>query len=280
MPTPESTIGRSLIIWEIRYVSDALANLFAKRFIARPDVKAVQVLTRDGHMIYMPDGVRDSEGNYTSYRPWTRPDLLAHLSGERSFGHYLLNTDDTCKLFAFDVDLEKTGFLPTVPEITYEDEWSKSFVEANPREAWRDRSHPGRNWMKMQFRMIAHVLAKAITLELNIPCAAAYSGNKGIHVYGFTGTVSADEAREGAMIVLDSIGKFEPLRGQNFFRHKNADPIDGFPNLSIEVFPKQDSLDGKDLGNLMRLPLGKNLKTADPTFFIDLTSAMAEMKPV
>jgi hypothetical protein len=261
-------------------VSDALANLFAKKFIARPDVKAVQILTRDGNMIYMPDGVRDKDGNYTSYRPWTRPDLLAHLSGERSYGHYLLNTDDTCKLFAFDVDLEKTGFLPSLPEITYDDEWSKSFVEADPRAAWRDRGHSGRNWMKMQFRMIAHVLAKAIVEELNIPCAAAYSGNKGIHVYGFTGLVSADEAREGAMIVLDSIGKFEPLRGQNFFRHKNTDPVDGFPNLSIEVFPKQDSLDGKDLGNLMRLPLGKNLKTSDPTFFIDLTSAMADMVPV
>lgn len=261
-------------------MSDELVNLLAKKFIARPDVKAVQTLTGDGKMIYMPSGVRNRQGVYTSYHPWTRPDLHAHVEGKASYGHYLLNTNDTCKLFAFDVDLEKTGFLPTVSEVSFDDEWSKSFVEADPRSAWRDRSHPGRNWMKMQFRLIGHVLAKGITEELNIPCAVAYSGNKGIHVYGFTGLVSADEAREGAMIVLDSIGKFESTRGTNFFQHKDRDPIEGFPNLSIEVFPKQSSLDGKDLGNLMRLPLGKNIKTTDPTFFMDLCAPMNEMRPI
>jgi hypothetical protein len=47
------------------------------------------------------------------------------------------------------------------------------------------------------------------------------------------------------------------------------------------VFPKQDSLAGKDLGNLMRLPLGRNLKNPkDPTFFIDMTTPMGVMSPI
>lgn len=264
-------------------MTDALANLIAKKFIARPDVRAKQVVLADGRVIYTPDGRRDREGNYTEYFPWDRPALNAHLAGETSYGHYLLAQDDSCKLFAFDVDLEKAGFLPTIPldpEADNYQAWSDSFAPCDPREAWRNRAHPGRPWMKIQFRMIAHILAKAISSELEIPTAAAYSGAKGIHVYGFTGKVPAEDAREAAMIVLDSIGDFEPLRGQNFFRHKDTSPVDGYPNLSIEVFPKQSSLEGKDLGNLMRLPLGRNMKTADPTFFIDLTTAISEMSPV
>jgi hypothetical protein len=46
------------------------------------------------------------------------------------------------------------------------------------------------------------------------------------------------------------------------------------------VYPKQASLAGKDLGNLLRLPLGRNNKSKDPTFFMDMTAPLAEMRPV
>lgn len=258
-------------------MSDELANLLASKFIARPDVKARQLITSDGAVIYTPDGVRDKvTKQYTEYYPWDRTSIYNHLTGAASYGHYLLDKDDTCKLFAFDVDLEKTGFY--VPDM-FSEANKTGPIECNPREAWRDRAHPGRDFFKYQFRLIAHVLLKAVYEELAIPCAAAYSGNKGIHVYGFTGRVAADEAREGAAIVLDSLGMTEKLRGEHFFAFKDKDPVDGFPNLSVEVFPKQSSLEGKDLGNLMRLPLGRNLKTPDPTFFMDMTAPMSELKP-
>ena len=129
--------------------------------------------------------------------------------------------------------------------------------------------------MKLQFKEIAHQLLRGIVEELEIPCAAAYSGGKGIHVYGFTGLSDAWQVHEGAQIVLDAIGEFKPLRGEHFFEHIN------YPNLSIEVFPKQTNLSGKDLGNLMRLPLGKNLKAPrEPTFFIDMTSPLGEFVPM
>lgn len=300
---PEASVARPRFDSEYpveQALSDELANLIASRFIARRDVKAIQ--HPDGSWSpHTKSGKRDGERI-----PWTRSDLLAHLAGDKTFGHYMLDTDSTCKLFAFDVDLEKNkymadgtsvpvpiweGALPsTALDRTAEDfdaeyeRWRNSFVRTDARDAWQDRKHIARAFMKEQFRSIAHLLASAITRELEIPCAAAYSGGKGIHVYGFTGKVSAADAREGAMIVLDALGDFEAVRGNNFFRQKLSPDsatsfVDGYWNLSIEVFPKQDSLDGKDLGNLMRLPLGRNLKSADPTFFIDLCSPMSELRP-
>lgn len=204
--------------------------------------------------------------------PWCRQDLLAHLNSQRTFGHYLLSADSTCKLFAFDIDLEKSVPEKDIWQV-WEDENGNAY-SMDGREAWADRLHPGRPYMKLQFKEIAHKLLRSTYEILGIPCAAAYSGGKGIHVYGFTGRMAAVDAREGAQIVLDHAGGFTASRGTNFFVHEQ------YPNLSIEIFPKQTNLDGKDLGNLMRLPLGRNLKSKDPTFFIDMTSPMADMVPV
>jgi hypothetical protein len=269
-----STPGRAAL-------SDTLANLFAKKFIARPDAKAIQV--SDGSWrLHTVDGKPKS-----ARLPWTRPDILAHIAGQRSFGHYLLNGDNTCKLFAFDIDLEKfdpdkedRGWLPVEPLGTPMDPWQTYYEVLDLRSAWLERAHPGRTYMKYQFKVMAQMLMKAIHEQLAIPCAATYSGGKGVHVYGFTGPIPAADAREGIQIVLDSLGCFQAVRGENFYKHVEKDPALGFPNLSIETFPKQGSLEGKDLGNLMRLPLGRNLKSQDPTFFIDMTTPIAEMRPV
>lgn len=257
-------------------------DLFASKFIARTDAKAIQWPggSWSPHCEFNPE-TRKNDGPRIG---WRREDLEAHISGERTFGHYLLNSKSECKLFAFDCDWEKTGFLPTLP-LTTEDEveWRESFIETNPREMWLQRGFAGRDFMKLQMKQLAHMLLRAISDPngLGIPCAAAYSGGKGFHVYGFTGLIEAKEARNGAHIVLDDIGGFEPLRGENFFKHKDEDPVNGFRNFSIELFPKQDTLDGKDLGNLMRLPLGKNLKAPkEPTFFIDMTAPLAELRPM
>lgn len=269
--------------------SDELTNLVAKRFISRRDVKAIQ--HPDGKWSpHTVSGKRDGERI-----PWSRADLIAHIEGRTTFGHYMLDTDDTCKLFAFDVDLTDKGFLPTLPMLSevvddrgvdeeganlHLKEWEASFVECNPRECWLDRRHPARTYMKFQLRLLAAKLVAGVHSELDIPCAAAYSGGKGIHVYGFTGKIPAADAREGAKIVLDALGCFEAFRGENFFKHVDQSIPNGFPNFTIEVFPKQNSLEGKDLGNLMRLALGRNQKSSDPTFFMDMTSALTEMVPL
>lgn len=267
-------------------MTDNLPNLFASKFIARPDAKAKQ--SHDGKWyVHTTDGKRESPR-----LPWSRASLQAHIDGGETFGHYLLSGESKCKLFAFDIDLEKSGTLPSLPVPTaLETEaevaeaykiWDSSFYEeADLRSAWLNRAHPGRGFIKFQFKHVAHLFCAAIRKELDLPCAAAYSGAKGVHVYAFTGLMEAEEAREGAQIVIDSLGILEPLRGAHFFQFSNKDVLEGFPNMSVEVFPKQGNLEGKDLGNLMRLPLGKNWKAPkEPTFFLDMTTPLAVFKPV
>lgn len=244
-----------------------IAKLFAEKFIARADVKAFQ----------------QADGTYRPDRsPITMRDLLDHLEGKHTLGHYMVKPDDTVKLFAFDIDLNKDGFLPgSYSDVVMFDDWQ----EGNPREEWRTRKPgPARNYLKFGMHYLAHGLASAIQDELQIPAAVAYSGSKGLHVYGFTGPTSAELARKGAGIVLESIGKWKLFRGRNFFKYDdpNFAPDDyewQFKQFSVEIYPKQDTLEDKDLGNLMRLPLGRNLRSPkDPTFFVDLRCAMSELE--
>lgn len=259
-------------------MSKELSDLIAKRFIARRDVKAIQYA--DGAWSPHTNGRIRGQGDRL---PWTRADILAHLAGEQTFGHYLLGEDSSCKLFAFDIDLDENR-PEGHPRGAFTGQWvdnEGNLHDFDAREDWKDRRHPGRTWSKYQLKMLGTSLMARITDELGLHCAAAYSGNKGIHVYGFMPQpMPAADAREGAMIVLETLGGWEPSRGDNFYRAVDPDPVHSYPNLTIEVFPKQDSLEGKSLGNLMRLPLGRNLKSKDPTFFIDMTTPMAVMAPV
>lgn len=271
-------------------MSDPLIGLIAKRFIQRRDVFAVQ--TQDGG--YMPA----REGRDGPYFSLKGRFIEAHLQGKRTLGHYLLDPENNCRLFAFDIDLEKNstdeagnvthqGYWVQTPDLETwtgpEDEWWKARIvhEFDAREAWRDRSHPSRTFTKTQLRMISSMLARTIKDVLDIPVAVAYTGAKGLHVYGFTGSMPAEHVREAAQIVLDSLDCFEPARGKHFFRHKDQSPEDGYPNISIEVFPKQTTINADGgFGNLMRLPLGRNLKAPnDPTFFVDMRAPMSELRP-
>ncbi len=206
-------------------------------------------------------------------------DLNAHLEGSSTFGHYLLSEDDQCKLFSFDIDLEKnnsnTGYTGYYPDA------SGQFIEVDAREAWADRRHPARPWLKAGLMMTAQVLGSIIVKDLEIPCAVAYSGSKGVHVYAFTGPIAGIDALEGGKMVLEIAQEFEATRGENFYRTKDQSPADPMRNVTIELFPKQASLSGKDLGNLMRLPLGVNLRSPkDPTFFIDMSAGTEAMQPI
>lgn len=278
-----------------------VAGLLAKTFIARTDVKAAQNSSGE----YMPvQHCPSCNRGYCGHEEpkvrdgWKRADIEAHLAREKTYGHYLLSQEDKCKLFAFDIDLDKpdlwTKLDPAIKAVypyPYEVGVDSAQLytevrEFDPRAAWLDRAHPARTWMKYQLKTVAHALMSAIQRELELPTACAYTGAKGLHVYGLTGLMSAKDVREGAQIVIDSmkethLGPLTAVKGDCFFRFDNQDPVDGQPNLTIEMFPKQDNLDGKDLGNLMRLPLGRNLKNPkDPTFFVDMTAALNDIRPL
>jgi len=276
-------------------MSDELVNLISRRFIARTDVKA-----RQFERGYTP--VREKNpvtGQYDGPNiPWCRADLNAHIAGTQSFGHYLLNQSDQCKLFAFDIDLEKSGLLPG--NICYgqdgltEIDFGSFIEEPNLRDAWHVKAAPPghplhdpmiwarREYMKINFMLLAKTLAMTTKDLLDLDVAVAYSGNKGVHVYAFLpGLTEASLAREGALAVLEACD-LEPRTPTTdiFYKSTDQNPITGFPNLSVEVYPKQDTISNKDLGNLLRLPLGRNLKwPTDPTFFIDMTEDLTVMKP-
>ena len=253
---------------------------------------------------YMPLTKTDSNSDKWEYVPFSRPLLTEHLNGARTLGHYLVGKDDTCKLFVIDIDLKKAGWVPTValPEDPSDQDyeaWVSSFTFVpDLRAVWLDRRwQPARAYLKRQMRVLATIFTSPIHSFLGIPTAAAYSGNKGIHVYGFTGVQPAKSVREAVELVMETQEWCELDKGRNFYSdsrgpHYSVDtlnqpvatPFTGDPfnffNFHFEIFPKQTSLEGKKLGNLVRLPLGVNLQApSNPTFFIDLNSPLNDLRP-
>lgn len=276
-----------------------LAKFIAKNMIARTDVKASQLPRGQG--AYVRD---DSK--------WTMTDLMAHVKGEQTYGHYLLDQDSNVKIIAFDIDLAQTGhYLPYSlrDQERYADEeqdlhigdpglmGDEYFIECNPREAWVDRKHPARPWLKHQMRELAERFT-AECFYAGLGTFATYSGNKGIHVYGLLGErTPAADARILAFAIAEKVVRnleinsdvhgrdyrFASSKGKSFYYIKSdtAPLYRSFENFSIEVFPKQDHIEPNRLGNLMRLPFGKNLKNPkDPTFVIDQLAPSSSLVPL
>lgn len=259
-------------------MSQQLQEAIIGRFISRGDAFAHQ----QENGAWYP--ARDAEQNLI---PWSRDYLQAHLDGKMSLGHYLINPiNNMVRCITFDIDWiketdstgKRQGFIP----VSYDDSGLPAEYEVSDlREAWHDRANFHRTWMKCQMRTISHKIAAAVIEHLGIPCAVAYSGNKGLHVYGFTGPILASEARLAANLVMESLGTFALTRG-SFEWHDTEPDIDKtLSNFSVEIFPKQDSVEADSFGNLVALPLGVNRKNPeDPKFFVDLRLAMNVLAPV
>jgi hypothetical protein len=253
-------------------MSKEVAKLFAKHFIARSDVKAIQ----------------RGDGSYNPVNaPFDMTSLLAHIEGMRTYGHYLLKpVENTCKLFAFDIDLDEHGICPTKQS---EDGEFFDFQPCDLREFWKENSETNRPeilYMRLQMRMMSAELARVIHEKLKLKTAVAYTGAKGVHVYGFHDVWLAANSRKGAELVLKMTDHYEPAAGNNFFKYKKTFcEIDGsldhelsFQNFTVEVFPKQTEVDADGYGNLMRLPLGVNLKNSRvDTFFVDMRVPLTEL---
>ena len=79
-----------------------------------------------------------------------------------------------------------------------------------------------------------------------------FSGNRGYHIWGFL------PKKIPAAKVRSILGNLE----------KRFTVIDS-DKLHWEIFPKQDSLDGKGLGNLIKMPLSLHNKSGKHSFFVD-----------
>lgn len=218
---------------------DDLATTLAIRFIEQREFKSWQ--SADGAW-------------YPEHKKLVKADIEAHLSGTKTLGHYVVSSDDTCRIFCFDIDVDKPRGKPET--------WPEGTV--NYRSHFGIEGDPIHHDLVKNLNGIARALAERIHTKWKIPVAAAFSGSKGIHVYGFCGKLTqAVAARNAATSVIRSFEKFLPTRGDNFYQHP------GIPGISIEIYPKQDTVNkGEKMGNLLRLPLGINRKSGKPGFFL------------
>lgn len=255
-------------------VDHELIRLVGSRFLERRDVRSEQ--SSDG--AYYP--VRqhrprcDKRGCDCPPLAWKGSDIRDHLEGRRSYGHYLVSAEQKCRVMVFDIDLTKQGTLRRLTD-------SRGWVdqEITPRAAWADdgsTSEYVKTRLTLDMRVLADVLARQTTETLGIPTAVAYSGCKGLHVYGFVGSTPAVDVRAGAQEVMASLAGdgFQKVRGDNFFAVKDFDCFE------VEVFPKQDEISKADgLGNLVRLPLGIHRRSGSRGFFVDVTQPLHLLQP-
>lgn len=251
-----------------------LVRLLGTRFIERKDVKAFQ---------------RDDGAWFPERSKFTMKDFEDHLSGRKTLGHYMLSQEGNCKLFAYDFDLVKhardcsdnkcKGCAVEFANLVMSESGNPHEVDGSihrgiPREMFNEQS-PARETLIINLRCLVEGIALRVNRELGIPVAIATSGHKGLHLYGFTGSMPAEATRKIALSILEEMTVFERFRGDNFWRHKND-----FEVVDIEVFPKQTSLDGKDLGNLMKLPLGVHRVTGVRSEFITTKSTLNRLVPM
>lgn len=143
-------------------------------------------------------------------------------------------------------------------------------LDENARVHWiafdvdiRKESIPGALRQRTQWQVLirqafdaAAALADLCAMD-GIPTAIEYSGFKGYHVWVLLARpLPAEQARVFA----------EQVRAR-----LDAVP----PEISVEIFPKQARLQGKQLGNLIKLPLGMHLRSGRRSEFVG-----AEGRPV
>lgn len=217
----------------------------AEAFISRRDVKAIQ----------------HADGSWSPIRqPFKLDDFRAHFAGTKTLGHYMLSDEGKTKLLAFDLDLRASKPDADPPVLFYRDD-----DEYDPRESWLDPDSPHRDHLCVALRITADMIADEATRVFGCPVAMADSGGKGLHVYVLTGERDAKITRMWGRRMMTKLG-FVNTRGENFFV-TDADAL-----VEVEMFPKQDSLDGKDLGNLMKLPMGIHQKTRRRSEFITMNA--------
>jgi hypothetical protein len=215
-------------------LDENIAKLFASKFIARHDIKAIQ----------------RANGEYNPVNSKiTKTDLLDHLSGRHTYGHYLLSPEGECKVLVFDIDLVGSNRVPTGLVPTTMDDMGKfdNFVPMNCREVWRDRSRKvERAFLKVQLRSVANQLTRLITDVLEIPAAVAYTGAKGLHVYGFTGRMPARDVRYAGEIVIAEHGKLEPDLGNHSFKFKKEYDEWGNQSCATSAWQEPKEPEGSD----------------------------------
>jgi hypothetical protein len=239
------------------------ASLMGKLFVHRRDRKAV----------FRPD--HKGVWHWTALEePFKMGDFREHLTGEHCLGTYLLNDDSTVKFLAFDLDLAKEAKyleiydVDVIEKMTNEGvDWDRYGTDlgvhvGNLEAALHDVSNPAHRWARTTLLNAIRNVNRAIQTKLQLPAMTVITGG-GAHVFvPFPEPMPAIDARSAGIEVVTDLPSVVKVNGQ-FFNYG------AMSEMTIEVFPKQDSMDGKTFGNLIRLPFGWHHEAATRTYTID-----------
>ncbi len=180
------------------------------------------------------DREQQRQGYVPVRRPLTPEDVKEHLSGRKTYGIYLLESDSSVRTGVIDIDL------------------------AGPyREAGKMRKNRAviRREAEYVLKRIADMASGA-----GLRFLAEVSGGKGYHFwFPVSDPVRAGEMRSALQGMVDQV----------------RNDVTCF---SLEVFPKQDRLTGKGLGNLVKLPLGIHRVTGKPSWLLGTGSRDSEVQ--
>jgi len=239
------------------------ASLMGKLFVNRRDVKAV----------YRPD--HSGKWHWTAHPfPYTMPDFSEHLLGKHCLGTYLLNPDNTVKFMVFDIDIAKTGKYwrcYDIDQIVDLEDRGYGFdmdLREGPLEAaLHDPTADAHRWVRIILLDCIRRLCQLVRTEIDqIPVTVITGG--GAHVIV---PLPAPIAAEMTRAVGQEIVRRLPTATRI---NKMFWSYGGLGELTIEVFPKQDTLEGKDYGNLIRLPYGWHHEAGIRTYSIDPESVI------
>ncbi len=200
---------------------------FEENITRTQNIKKFMTLFRGRDDVFARQWVDKTKG-ISGYAPVKRPmnaaDIEEHLKGNKTYGIYLMNPDNTVWTGVIDIDLKKEyrikGSL-------------KGLGGAVKRE--------------IKF-ILSHIVDQARKADLSP--IAEFSGGKGYHLwFPVKRPVAASDMRYALSALCNNISN-----KTEFFQ--------------MEIFPKQDVLSGKGLGNLVKLPLGIHRLTGKRSFLV------------
>jgi hypothetical protein len=186
-----------------------LAKALERLIVVRRDVYAIQT----------------DVGRYCKVDEELTTDVIKqHLEGDKTIGSYIFKDDSFVKWFCFDLDINKS----VITKITQNENLSSNDIFNRFKDTLITQSK--------------HIQVRA--RHYGIYLIPEFSGNKGIHLWGFCdGFIDAGQIR----IVMKGILREVDMLSEHFH---------------IDLFPAQDSTDGK-LGNFVKLPCGIHKKTGN-----------------
>jgi hypothetical protein len=183
------------------------------------------------------------------YKPIKRAmnylDMENHTNFKKTYGMYLITINEGCNCFVIDLDYSENRLLSLIDKYKNERKAEKMIFNKIKEDA------------KKQYDII-----KKMDLEVFIE----FSGSKGYHIWGFFEEeipLEFVKMLEEKMIIIR-----DPLVVDEKSLKKDSTGKD-YTDEKYEFYPKQESMEELKLGSIIKIPLGKHIKTDMPCFFVD-----------